>query len=44
MNLSEKKKLKMLKESRSKEKNINKRLQQLKVEDEFNLRKLKSKN
>ncbi|XOV92161.1 MAG: hypothetical protein ACFHWX_18370 [Bacteroidota bacterium] len=40
MKLSQEEKLKMLKISISKERIINKRLQQLKVEDESNLRKL----
>ena len=44
MKLSQEEKLKMLKVSKSKERIINKRLQQLKAEDESNLRKLLTKN
>ncbi|MEQ8551729.1 MAG: hypothetical protein RIC06_04025 [Cyclobacteriaceae bacterium] len=44
MKLSQEEKLKMLKVSKSKERIINKRLQQLKVENESNLRKILTKN
>lgn len=44
MKLSQEEKLKMLKVSKSKERIFNKRLQQLKAEDESNLRKLLTKN